>query len=149
MRTIVQRILEAAVEVDGQQVAGVGSGLLALVGIEKDDTQRQVEWTAHKLANLRIFEDDHGRMNLSTLDLLPEKDILIVPNFTVAGDARKGHRPSFDNAMRPEPAEPMFQQLVDHLLTMGIPTHTGIFRAHMHIRLINDGPVTIVLESAR
>jgi D-aminoacyl-tRNA deacylase len=152
MRTIIQRISQASVEVEGARIAGIGRGLLALVGIEHHDTATQIAWTADKLANLRIFEDAQGKMNLSLLDLRqsdPAAGLLLIPNFTVAGDARKGRRPSFDQAMRPELAEPMFADLARQVAALGIPVQTGIFRAHMHVALVNDGPVTIILESLR
>jgi D-aminoacyl-tRNA deacylase len=152
MRTIIQRTKQASVEVDGARIAEIGRGLLALVGIEQHDTAAQIAWTADKLANLRIFEDAQGKMNLSLLDLLQSgapAALLLVPNFTVAGDARKGRRPSFDHAMRPEFAEPMFADLARQVAAAGVPVQTGIFRAHMHVMLVNDGPVTIVLETPR
>lgn len=148
MRTIIQRVNEAWVEVESARTAAICRGLLALVGIERTDTEAQVAWTAEKIANLRIFEDADGKMNLSLLDLGPaEASVLLVPNFTVAGDASRGRRPSFDSAMRPERAEPMFQQLARRIADTGITVQTGIFRAHMHVGLVNDGPVTIVLET--
>jgi D-aminoacyl-tRNA deacylase len=144
MKTVVQRVHEAWVEVEGRRRATVGRGLLALVGIEQGDAGDEIAWMAEKLANLRIFEDAAGRMNLSVLDI--RGDVLLVPNFTVAGDARKGRRPSFDGAMRPESAEPLFAELARELGAAGVPVQTGIFRVHMHVGLVNDGPVTIVLS---
>jgi D-aminoacyl-tRNA deacylase len=151
MRTIVQRVSRGSVEVDGAVVAQIGRGLLALVGIAQGDGEAQLAWTADKLVNLRIFEDAGGKMNLSLLDLGAgdggDPGILLVPNFTVAGDARKGRRPSFDRAMRSEVAEPMFARLAELVRAGGVSVQTGIFRAHMDVMLVNDGPVTIVLES--
>jgi D-tyrosyl-tRNA(Tyr) deacylase len=145
MRAVVQRVSSAGVDVDGARVAGIGRGLLVLVGIEETDEPRDRAWLAEKLPGLRIFEDDAGKMNLSVADVKGE--ILLVPNFTVAGDARKGRRPSFDKAMRPERAEPEFALLAAAVAGSGVPVRTGIFRATMAVSLVNDGPVTIVLES--
>jgi D-tyrosyl-tRNA(Tyr) deacylase len=148
MRTVVQRVSSAAAEVDGRVVASIGRGLLALVGIEQTDAPTDLAWTADKLAHLRVFEDADGKMNLSVADLRdPGGAILLVPNFTVAGDARRGRRPSFDHAMRPERAGPFFDQLATAVAAHGVAVRTGIFRAHMLVSLVNDGPVTIVLES--
>lgn len=147
MKAVVQRISKGSVEVEGKAVASVGRGLLVLVGIESSDTPAQIAWLADKVANLRIFEDAGGKMNLSVKDI-GEGQVLLVPNFTVAGDARKGRRPSFDAAMRPEQAEPMFAELIRAVTAQGVPVQTGVFRAHMRVSLVNDGPVTILLESA-
>jgi D-tyrosyl-tRNA(Tyr) deacylase len=144
MRAVVQRVSQARVEVDSKGVAQIGPGLLALVGLETSDTEADLAWLADKLINLRIFEDPQGKMNLSVLDT--KGAILLVPNFTLAGDAKKGRRPSFDNAMRPEQAEPMFNDLAKRLAAQ-VPTQTGVFRATMHVTLTNDGPVTILLDS--
>jgi D-aminoacyl-tRNA deacylase len=145
MKAVVQRVTSAAVDVNGKPVAEIARGLLVLVGIESTDEPRDRAWLADKLPNLRIFEDPAGKMNLSVADIKGE--ILLVPNFTVAGDARKGRRPSFDNAMRPEHAEPEFTLLAAAIATSGVPVQTGIFRATMAVSLVNDGPVTILLDS--
>jgi D-aminoacyl-tRNA deacylase len=147
MKAVVQRVSEAAVEVDGREVAKIGPGLLVLVGIEAADTEVDRAWMADKLPNLRIFEDAAGKMNRSVLDV--GGAILLVPNFTVAGDARKGRRPSFDNAMRPELSEPEFASLAAAVAAPGVCVETGVFRAHMRVSLVNDGPVTILLDSRR
>ena len=154
MKAVVQRVSRGAVEVDGRGVASIARGIVALVGIEQSDTPKDLAWMADKLAHLRIFEDAAGKMNLSVAELRgpdggPGGGILLVPNFTVAGDARKGRRPSFDAAMRPEQAEPFFQELARSVAAHGVPVQTGVFRAHMLVSLVNDGPVTIVLESPR
>ena len=125
--------------------AKIGAGLVALVGIERDDTEKELAWAADKLVNLRVFADDEGRMNLSVLDIGGE--VLLVPNFTVAGDARKGRRPSFVGAMHPDEASPMFERLAESASAAGVPVQTGVFGAHMHVELVNDGPVTIWLDS--
>jgi D-tyrosyl-tRNA(Tyr) deacylase len=145
MRAVVQRVSSASVEVEGKPVAAIARGLLVLVGIEQTDAPRDRDWLADKLPNLRIFEDAAGKMNLSVTDI--QGQILLVPNFTLAGDARKGRRPSFDNAMRPERAEPEFAGLVAAVARSGVPVQTGIFRATMAVSLVNDGPVTILLDS--
>lgn len=145
MKAVVQRVESASVEVDGRVVGAIGTGLLVLVGIEAGDVDDDVRWLADKLANLRIFEDDAGRMNRSVLDV--GGAVLLVPNFTVAGDARKGRRPSFDSAMAPGAAEPMFVALVGALRATGVGVESGVFRAHMRVTLVNDGPVTILLPS--
>lgn len=147
MKAVVQRVARASVEVEGRVAGSIGRGLAVLVGIEHADGAAELAWMAEKLANLRVFEDADGRMNLSAKDLVPVGDILLVPNFTVAGDARKGRRPSFDNAMRPELAEPFFTRLVEAVRGQGVTVQTGVFRAHMLVSLVNDGPVTILLES--
>ena len=149
MKAVIQRVARATVEVEGRVVASVGRGLVALVGIEEGDTGRQVAWLADKVANLRVFEDAAGKMNLSVKDLggSGAGGVLLVPNFTVAGDARKGRRPSFDAAMRPEGAEPMFAELARAVAAQGVAVQTGVFRAHMMVSLVNDGPVTILLAS--
>lgn len=150
MKAVVQRVLSASVEVEGRRVATIGRGLLVLVGLEIADTPADLPWMADKLANLRIFEDAAGKMNLSVKDLPGGVGaILLVPNFTLAGDGRKGRRPSFDNAMRPEGAEPMFAQLAAAVEAQGVQVQTGVFRAHMLIGLANDGPVTLILDSRK
>lgn len=148
MRAVVQRVSSASVTVDHQIVGQISRGLLVLVGIQSTDTPVQVAWMADKVANLRIFEDAAGKMNLSVKDLQPPGSILLVPNFTVAGEAAKGRRPSFDNAMRPELAEPMFRAIVEAVRAQGVTVETGVFRAHMGVALVNDGPITIWLETA-
>jgi D-aminoacyl-tRNA deacylase len=148
VKAIIQRVNEAWVDVldsDTRRVASIGRGLLALVGIEHTDIDDDMAWMAEKIVNLRIFEDDAGKMNLSVFDI--KGGVLLVPNFTVAGDARKGRRPSFDGAMRPELAEPMFTRLANRVEEAGVPVQMGVFKAHMHVGLVNDGPVTIVLQS--
>lgn len=149
MRCVVQRVTGATLRVveDGEarEHAKTGSGLCALVGVEKRDTDTDIEWVVAKIANLRIFEDEQGKMNRSVLDTGSE--VMLVPNFTVAGDARKGRRPSFDNAMRPPDAAEFFDRVVEGLSDLGVRTATGVFGADMRVELVNDGPVTIVLDS--
>lgn len=167
MRAVVQRVSRASVAVDGREVGAISRGLAVLVGIEAADTPADVAWMAEKVTGLRIFEDAAEKMNLSVKDLLSagrtpatpsqtpatpsrtptQPAILLVPNFTIAGDARKGRRPGFDNAMRPEAAEPMFDALVEAVRRQGVPVERGAFRVHMTVTILNDGPVTIWLDS--
>lgn len=144
MRVVVQRVSEASVTVAGEVVGAIGPGLLALVGVREGDTQAEADWLAAKLAQLRIFADAEGRFNLSLLDM--GGAALVVSQFTLYGDARKGRRPDFIRAARPEVAEPLVSYLVEKLRAAGIPTETGRFGAHMDVRLTNDGPVTLILE---
>jgi D-tyrosyl-tRNA(Tyr) deacylase len=130
---------------DERSHALIDTGLLVLAAIEQGDTGADQEWMAGKIAHLRIFADDEGKMNRSVLDVGGE--VLLVSNFTVAGDARKGRRPSFDRAMRPPEAEAAFEALADALRELGVRVQTGVFGAHMHVSLVNDGPVTIWLDS--
>ena len=150
MKTVVQRVSSANLEArlspgDPPTVCSIGGGLVVLVGIEKGDTGADRDWMAEKLVNLRIFEDDAGKMNRSVLDT--GGSILLVPNFTLAGDCRKGRRPSFDNAMAPGEASPEFDRLVERVRSRGVKVETGVFRAHMLVSLTNDGPVTLVVDS--
>ncbi len=150
VRVVVQWVSSAALSVEengcAREHARIGVGLVAMVGIERGDDAADRDWMAEKLANLRIFPDDEGRMNRSVLDAGGE--ILLVPNFTVAGDARKGRRPSFDGAMRPPETETEFDRLVEAVRSKSVRAQTGAFGAHMHVELVNDGPVTIWLDSA-
>jgi len=144
MRAVIQRVSRARVTVDRETVGEIGEGLLALVAFEKGDDEAVAKKTAEKLARLRVFEDSSGKMNLSALDL--GKEVLLVPNFTVAGSTRKGHRPSFDNALEPEAASELFDLLASALASLGLKTERGVFGAHMQVELVNDGPVTVMLE---
>lgn len=145
MRAIVQRVNHARLTVEGETVAEIGPGLVVLAGIYADDTERDRTFVAEKTANLRVFQDDVGKMNLSVLDVGGE--VLLVPNFTVAGSTRKGRRPSFDRAMAPEQSRSEFDRLAADLASQGVPVKTGVFGAHMHVLLENDGPVTLVIDS--
>ena len=147
MRAVVQRVSEASVTVEGEVVGAIGPGLMVLLGVVEGDTAGDRDLIAGKLAGLRIFEDDDGKMNRSVLDI--GGSILIVSQFTLAGDARKGRRPSFVAAARPEVAEPMYDALVEDLRGQGITVATGRFRTHMQVALVNDGPVTILLDSRK
>ena len=145
MRVVIQRVSEARVTVDEREIGAIGAGLLALVGVAPGDGPPQVQWMAHKLAGLRVFEDAAGKMNRDVKDI--GGGILVVSQFTLFADCRKGRRPSFTAAAPPELAEPLVAQLVAALDAQGVPTATGRFGAHMRVQLINDGPVTLILES--
>ena len=144
MRIVLQRVRKASVSVDGETIAAIGRGLLILLGIGHGDGQAEADFLAEKCANLRIFEDDAGKTNLSVLDILGEA--LVVSQFTLYADARKGRRPSFTDAGAPEIAEPLVQYFAERLTVLGVPTRTGSFGARMLVELTNDGPFTIVLE---
>ncbi len=145
MRAVVQRVARAAVAVDGRSVGAIERGLLVLVGVGHDDGEPQARWLADKLAGLRVFEDDAGKMNLSVADA--GGAVLVVSQFTLLGDCRKGRRPSFVAAARPDHAEPLVTAVAARIADAGIPVATGEFGAHMHIDLLNDGPVTLVVET--
>jgi D-tyrosyl-tRNA(Tyr) deacylase len=140
VRALVQRVSEAAVEVEGEQVAAIGPGLLVLLGVRDGDKEDQADRLAHKLLALRVFEDAEGRMNLSVGEAGGE--LLCVSQFTLYGDTRKGNRPSFVEAARPEQAEPLYERVRAALGAQG-----GVFGASMRVSLVNDGPVTLLLES--
>jgi D-tyrosyl-tRNA(Tyr) deacylase len=144
MRALVQRVSEARVRVDGEIIGEIDTGVLALVGVTHDDTAAQATKLAEKIANLRIFTDDDDKMNLSVLDV--GGAVLVVSQFTLYGDTRKGRRPAYVEAARPEVAEPLCESVVDALRGLGVPVETGRFRADMKVELINDGPVTLSLE---
>ena len=144
MRLVIQRVSRARVEVDGAEVGAIGRGLLVLVGVERGDGQAQVTAAAQKLGGLRVFEDGDGKMNLSTAEV--GGAFLVVSQFTLAGSLARGRRPSFDNAAPPESAEPLVDALVAALRAQGLTVATGRFRARMAVELINDGPVTFVLD---
>ena len=144
MKILVQRVKNCNVVVEGKEVSTIGVGMLALVGIEKKDTIAEAEYLARKTADLRIFEDVDGKMNLSLKDIKGE--VLAVSQFTLAGDTSRGNRPGFETAARPELAKPLYEEYVKALSSHGIPVKTGIFQAEMQVSLINDGPVTFMLE---
>lgn len=144
MRVLLQRVIKASVTVEKKEISSIDTGFLALVGIEKNDTKQTVEYLAKKTANLRIFEDENGKMNLSILDT--KGKILAVSQFTLAGDTANGNRPGFENAAKPEIAKPMYEYFVECLRGYGIDVCCGIFQADMQVSLINDGPVTFMLE---
>jgi D-tyrosyl-tRNA(Tyr) deacylase len=147
MRIIVQRVLHASVAIDGNTVGQCAHGLLLLVGIHKDDTAADAKKMAEKIAGLRIFNDSEGKMNLSLRHIDPQGQILAISNFTVYGDARKQRRPSFMESASFEPGKVIFEQFLNDLGSQDIQVETGVFGADMQVSLVNDGPVTIVLES--
>ena len=147
MRAVVQRVTRAEVTVGGERVGRIERGLLALVGAAKDDTDEDGQAIVDKLVGLRIFPDDAGQMNRSVAEA--GGALLIVSQFTLLGDARKGRRPSFIDAMAPEAAQALYERTVAYARTTGVPVETGRFRADMQVALVNDGPVTILLDSKK
>ncbi len=147
MRAVVQRVLEASVTVDGERISQIGRGLLVLVGIEKGDTEQDVNYLATKTVGLRVFEDDNGLMNLSTQD--SGLEILAVSQFTLLGDVRRGKRPSFTTASPPAEARELFARYCQRVKDAGIEVGQGRFQADMRVALVNDGPVTILLDSRK
>ena len=147
MRAVVQRVSGASVEVDWRVVGEVGKGLLVLVGVEEGDRESDADYIAEKTAGLRIFNDDEGKMNLSVGDV--GSGVLLISQFTLHGDCRQGRRPSFISAARPETAIPLYEGVAQRLRAAGLPVATGEFGAHMHVSLVNDGPVTVLLDSKK
>ena len=147
MRLVIQRVLESSVSIDGKIVGKSGAGLMVLCGVEEGDTLNDVKYCIDKTANLRIFEDEAGKMNRSSLDVGGE--ILAVSQFTLHGDVRHGRRPSFIMAARPELAVPMYEAYCAGLREAGIHVETGVFQAEMKVSLINDGPVTLLVDSRK
>lgn len=147
MRAVVQRVTGASVTVDGEVVGAVGPGVMVLIGVSSEDTDKDLKYIADKVMNLRIFDDENGVMNRSVLDA--GGSILAVSQFTLYGDARGGRRPSYIRAAGPEPANEMYQRLVAAWRNSGIHVETGRFRTEMQVSLVNDGPVTILLDSEK
>ena len=145
MRVCVQRVSEASVEVDSKTVGAIGPGLLVLLGVGQSDTPAEVTQLVDKIVNLRVFADDQDKMNRSLLDI--QGQMLVISQFTLWGDCRKGRRPSFVQAADPEVAEPLYERFVDEVRGQGVVTETGRFGAMMQVHLVNDGPVTLVIES--
>jgi D-tyrosyl-tRNA(Tyr) deacylase len=141
MRALVQRVSEAGVSVGGEEIAAIEGGLLVLVGVEQGDGHEQVEFLARKIANLRVFEDGDGKMNLSVVDT--GGSVLAVSQFTLCADVSRGNRPGFSYAAPPDVAEPLVAKFAEAVAGHGVPVQTGQFQAHMEVRLVNDGPVTI------
>jgi len=146
MRIVIQRVSEAAVRVDGQITGSIGTGLLVLMGVEDADTMEDIEWLSNKIVNIRLFNDADGVMNLSVKEI--GGDILLVSQFTLHASTKKGNRPSYIRASKGDFAIPMYEKMIQQLATdLGKPIQTGIFGADMKVSLLNDGPVTIVIDS--
>ena len=143
MKLVIQRVNSASVTIENKIYSSINKGLLVLFGVEKDDSEDMLEYFAQKLLKLRIFEDEKGKMNKSVLDI--EGEILVVSQFTLCADCKKGTRPSFDNAKEPKIAKEYYEKFVEILKKSGLNVKTGVFGAHMQIELINNGPVTIIL----
>jgi D-tyrosyl-tRNA(Tyr) deacylase len=146
MKAVIQRVSSASVTVDGTVVGEISRGLLVLLGVEKGDQQAQADWLAEKIATLRVFEDDNGKMNRSLMDV--GGAVLAVSQFTLAGNCTKGRRPSFDTAAPPDIGKLRYEQFVTALRQLQLPVATGIFQADMQVALVNDGPVTFILEKS-
>jgi D-tyrosyl-tRNA(Tyr) deacylase len=144
MRVVLQRVSRASVSVDGEIIGAIGMGFLALVGFTKGDGDCQIEWMAEKIVGLRVFPDEAGKMNRDVTQA--DGAILVVSQFTLYADARKGRRPSFVDAAPPDEATQLYEQFVDRLMGRGVPVETGSFGALMDVELVNDGPVTLILE---
>jgi D-tyrosyl-tRNA(Tyr) deacylase len=147
MRAVIQRVSRAVVTVDGSSVGAIGRGLLVLLGVAKDDDENDAAYLARKTAGLRIFPDDAGKMNRSVADI--DAGVLVVSQFTLFGDCRKGKRPSFDQAAAPDEADRLYQHYVRCLRDEGLAVETGAFQAMMDVDLVNDGPVTILVDSKK
>ena len=145
MRAVIQRVLQAQVDIKGETVGKIDGGLLVYLGVGKKDTEENAGFIAKKLVNLRIFGDEEGKMNLSLVDVGGE--ILIISNFTLQGDCRKGRRPGFDGAGEPEMAEKLYETVIEVVAEQGVTVAKGIFGEHMHVSSVNDGPVTFLMES--
>ena len=147
MRILIQRVTKGSVSIDGELVGQTGPGLVVLVGVTHTDTEADAEYLANKCVNLRIFTDENGKMNRSLLDL--GGSVLAISQFTLYGDCVKGRRPGFDLAARPELAEGLYEKFVELLRAAGVHVETGRFGAHMDVELVNDGPVTILIDSRK
>ena len=147
MRAVIQRVTRASVTVDGRVAGEIGAGLLVLLGVSRTDNSESAAYLAEKIANLRIFSDEAGKMNLSVLDI--GGSALVVSQFTLYGDTRGGRRPSFIQAAPPEEANLIYQEFVRSMRLLGVKVETGVFQAHMQVEMVNDGPVTILLDSEK
>ena len=147
MRAVIQRVSESSVRVDGKVVGEIGKGIMVLLGVEEGDTEKEAQYIADKVIGLRIFEDEEGKMNHSLQEVGGE--LLAISQFTLLGDARKGRRPSYSNAARPEEANRLYEYFVEKVKATGTKVEKGVFQADMKVSLVNDGPVTILLDSQR
>ena len=147
MKAVIQRVKEARVRVEGRTIGEIGPGVLVLLGVEIGDTLAQADWMAEKIVNLRIFPDQAGKMNLALTEVKGE--LLAVSQFTLAGNCAKGRRPSFDTAADPQEANRLYTYFMGKVWELGVPVQSGIFQADMEVALVNDGPVTFILESTR
>ncbi len=145
MRAVVQRVTESHVTVNGSEVGRIGLGLMVLLGVAKGDTEKTVDWMIEKIVHLRVFDDDDGKMNRSLMDV--GGCLLLVSQFTLIGDCRKGRRPSYVNAARPDAANALYEYAVEQARIKGVQVETGVFQAMMQVSLVNDGPVTLVIDS--
>ena len=145
MRAVIQRVTQGSVTVEQETVGGIGPGLLVLLGVAADDTPQDADWMAAKICHLRIFEDDAGKLNRSLIDC--QGEMLVVSQFTLYGDCRKGRRPSFIKAAAPEKGESLYRRFVDQVRQEGVTVATGRFRSRMDVALVNQGPVTLIVES--
>lgn len=147
MKAVVQRVKQSHVAIHNRVVAEIDKGLLVLLGIQEGDTREDVNFLVEKIIHLRIFEDDKGKMNISLKDV--KGQLLVVSQFTLLGDCRKGRRPSFVKAAPPETARPLYQDFIDRAIALGIDTKSGVFKAEMDISLVNHGPVTLLFDTHR
>lgn len=145
MKTVIQRVSEASVKVDGETAGEISKGLLLLIGIQEEDTKEDADWLVQKILNLRIFGDEDGKLNLSVSDI--QGEILCISQFTLIADYKKGNRPSFIKAAKPDSAIPLFDYFKNKIAESGLRMQSGIFGADMKVALVNDGPVTIVMDS--
>jgi D-tyrosyl-tRNA(Tyr) deacylase len=145
MRIVIQRVKQARVEVDGQVTGAIGPGLLVLLGVAKTDSERDAEYLVEKVLHLRIFPDSEGKMNRNVAEA--RGSLLVVSQFTIYGDCRKGRRPSFDLAASPQQAAVLYEYFVSTMRETGVPVETGVFQASMQVHLVNDGPVTLICDS--
>jgi len=147
MKALIQRVKKAEVQIDGNTYSEIGKGLLVFLGIENGDTEKDIEYLVRKVPHLRIFEDSQEKMNLSALDI--KSELLVVSQFTLSADCRRGNRPSFDSAEEPAKAKDIYMRFIEGLKESGLKIETGDFGAYMQVYLINDGPVTIIIDSKR
>lgn len=147
MRAVIQRVKQASVTVDGEKVGSINKGLLLFLGVHRHDGEKELAWMVDKVINLRLFEDQDGKMNLSLADI--DGEILIVSQFTLYGDCRKGRRPGFSQAAPPKQAQVLYEKFITAVQQKGLTTASGTFQAMMDVALVNDGPVTLLLDSAK